>query len=526
MSTKDLEARGRELTARLGAFAKDFEQNESISEAEKETAYKALSEEFAQYESALKRSEGASALAAKLAEGGSGTVLDAKGSAMAKYEMQSPLNRRGLKALAAEVVENEEVAKLFGFKDGFRKRLDAVAELGLKTTGATEGANLMGESVYGSTNPPAGQSGGFMAGAFGPGILPDYRPGVVEQLLYELTIADLISSFATSAPVVSYLSEQVVAATPLPNWSANAQPEMGVSASYPFSSTEFIRSYAQVGKIANAMTLSDEAIADAPTLFNFVQGRLLTGLLRQEEVQLLAGSGTFGASAGDGGVAGLLTFASNFTANSGATAQAGASSASVFTSTPVSASYTLPPAFTGAGVTSQAITFTAGRAVTAAPSSGSGVSAGALALSLNLKDAAVDIELAVFQSPNVHIMHPRTWQLLETAQDANAQFMNTSMFGNVYGVSRGPVKSLWGVPVVTTPLLPPPGAPGSTPGLVITGWFDPQTIQVARRQGVQFQMTNSNESDFVQGRVTLRADSRLGLLCYRPSAFEVTQVFN
>jgi HK97 family phage major capsid protein len=83
----------------------------------------------------------------------------------------------------------------------------------------------------------------------------------------------------------------------------------------------------------------------------------------------------------------------------------------------------------------------------------------------------------------------------------------------VYGVSRGPVKSLWGVPVVTTSLIPK--------GVVLTGWFDAQTVQIARRQGVQVQMTNSNESDFISGKITVRADERLGLLCYRPTAFEL-----
>jgi hypothetical protein len=35
------------------------------------------------------------------------------------------------------------------------------------------------------------------------------------------------------------------------------------------------------------------------------------------------------------------------------------------------------------------------------------------------------------------------------------------------------------------------------------------------------QLTNSNGTDFVQGKVTVRAEERLGLLVYRPSAFEL-----
>jgi HK97 family phage major capsid protein len=385
-------------------------------------------------------------------------------------------------------------SQLFAANEHFgsgRKKVDfGLENLGLKLhNDATESNNVMGEGLDANNSVTASGVGQnpFLGGTFGPGILPDWRPGIVEQLFYKLTIADLISSFATTAPNISYLTESSA------NLQANQTTE---GATFPFSSIELLREYAQIGKIANALTITDEAVSDAPTLFNFVQGRLLLSLQRQEEVQILAASGY-------PGVSGLLSFAGNFTASSstsvyGATSHTGSSIA-------------FPPASTpGAGAVSQTITSLAyGRSV-------AGSTFDPLLVSLNLKDAAVDIELAVFESPTAHIMNPRDWQRLETAQDANQQFMNTSMFGNVYGVSRGPVKSLWGVPVVTTPLMPA--------GTILTGWFDPQTVQIARRQGVQMQMTNSNESDFISGKITVRADERLGLLCYRPTAFQLTYV--
>jgi hypothetical protein len=70
--------------------------------------------------------------------------------------------------------------------------------------------------------------------------------------------------------------------------------------------------------------------------------------------------------------------------------------------------------------------------------------------------------------------------------------------------------------VVTSPLIPLHS--------MLTGWFDPTTIQIARRKGITMQMTNSNGTDFVQGNITCRAESRLGLLCYRPSAFQLIQL--
>lgn len=488
MSTQ-LDAKGRELTQRLASFAKDFTENEAITEDEKETAYKTLQGEFTTWHDARQRSEGCSDMMGKLS--GLGQVLDATtGKSITKYEIDSPFSKHARKALAREAAESPQFAKVFGFNDLSRGKVDTSVELGLKD--ATESANLIGESLYGTSGGAAAGQNPFFAGAFGPGILPDFRPGIVETLLYRLTINDLISSFATTSPNISYLTESTL------NLQANAVVEAGT---YPFSSIEVSRTYAQVGKIANALTISDEAIADAAMLYNFVQGRLLTGLQRQEEVQVLAGLGTNG-----GGVSGLLSFASSFTASA---------SGSIYGATSATgSSIAFPPSGTnGAGVVASTISSLAyGRKVTGV----AGAYPTPLAVSLNLKDAAVDIELAVFESPTAHVMHPRDWQLLETAQDANQQFMNTSMFGNVYGVSRGPVKSLWGVPVVTTPLMPK--------GTILTGWFDAQTVQTARRQGVQMQMTNANESDFIQGKITVRADERLGLLCYRPTAFQLTQL--
>jgi len=483
-STAQLDAKGRELTQRLADFAKDFEQNEAISEDEKETAYTVLQEEFKEWSAQRQRSEGASEMASKLV--GLGDAKDATtGKSVEKFEMASPFTTANRKRLAMEAVSHSDFQAVFGFEKDFRRKVDAAYELGLKDS--SESGTLMGEGVYGSSTPTGVGQNPFLSGAFGPGILPDFRPGIVEQLLYKLTINDLISSFGTNAPNISYLTESLL------NLNANQVAEAGT---FPFSSIEVSRTYAQVGKIANALTISDEAVADAPTLYNFVQGRLLTGLQRQEEVQILAGPGY-------PGVGGLLSFAGSFTASSassiyGATSYTGSSVAFPQAGT------------TGAGVAAQTISSLAyGRKV-----SGGGSYPDPLVVSLNLKDAAVDIELAVFESPTAHIMHPRDWQRLETAQDANSQFMNTSMFGNVYGVSRGPVMSLWGIPVVTTPLMPV--------GTILTGWFDPQTVQLARRQGVQMQMTNTNEADFIQGKITVRADERLGLLCYRPTAFQLT----
>jgi HK97 family phage major capsid protein len=425
--------------------------------------------------------------------GNFGDVKDETGDRAEKWETPSPYSKSAKAAIAKRFVNSINHEKVFSVnpnRDGFRSKFDEAAHIDVKD--ATEAHNIMGEGLYGATGPTAAGQQPFLPGAWGPGIQPDWRPGIVEQLFYQLTINDLFSSFSTTSPNLSYLTESVV------NLTAN---EVAEGATYPFSSVEVARAYAQVGKIANAMSVSDEAIADAPTLFNFVQGRLLMSLQRQEEVQILAGGGYPGA-------AGLLSFASSFTASSAASLQGGATSST--------GTVAFPPAGTnGAGVVAQTIAgLPYGRLITG----GSGVYPTPLAIALHLKDAFVDIELQVFQSPNAVIMHPRDWENLETAQDLNGQFMNGSYFGSNYGVKTTPVKSIWGVPVCTTPLVPK--------GTMLTGWFDPQTAQVARREGIRMQMVNTNGTDFVDGMVTLRAEERFGFLCYRPTAFQLIKLIS
>jgi HK97 family phage major capsid protein len=489
----------RDLQDRLNKTCTD----ETLTAAEKKTALDAIDADSAEVVLQLSNTERGSEMNSKFAkligQGGELRDEDTKKSAP-KWETYNPHTKAARYAMAKNFVQSVDAEKVFAVNpnnDGSRVKFDEVADVkafdGAEFKDATEAHNLMGEGLYGATGPTAAGQQPFLPGAWGPGIQPDWRPGIVEQLFYPLTVGELFDSFATTSPNLSYLTESVV------NLTANQVAE---GATYPFASIEVARTYAQVGKIAQAMTVSDEAIADAPTLFNFVQGRLLMALQRQEEVQILAGGGYPGAE-------GLLGFASSFTASTSASLVGGATSG---TGTNIA----FPAAGTsGAGVVSQTISsLPYGRVITgqhlAYPLP--------LSVALNLKDAFVDIESVVFQSPTAVIMNPRDWQSMETAQDANGQFMNGSFFGYNYGIKTTPVKSIWGVPVCTSWLMPK--------GLMLAGWFSPQTVQVARREGVRMQMVNTNGTDFVEGLVTMRAEERFGFLCYRPTAFELISLVN
>lgn len=492
---------------KLGAWISDIMNDSDKTGAEKSAALDDIQADYDKVTKAIADCEAAQPnrdakaradeMRAKLGGFGDEVVDTKTKKTIERFDVASPYTAANRRSIAHEVLKHRDIEKLFAVKNSGREEYNLNMLVGTKD--ASETNNLMGEGLYGTTGPTAIGQQPFAAGAFGPGILPDWRPGIVEKLFYQLTLGDLITEFSTTSVNVSYLTESTA------NLTANAVAE---SQLYPFSSIALSRTYAEIGKVANAITISDEAIADAPTLFNFVQGRLLFAIRRQEEVQLLAGAWP--------GVGGLMSFAPSFTQSS---------SGSLFGATSTTAPVTFPPSGTaGTGVVAQTInSLQYGRVIPGPSGAPANTYATAVAVAEQLFDAFVDIELQVFQKPNAILMHPRDWQLLRVAKDSNGQYFGGSFFGANYGYGMTvngentlDRQMLWNTPVVTTPLIPQ--------HTILVGWFDPQTIQIARREGIRMQMTNANGTDFVQGNVTVRAEERLGLLVYRPPAFQLIQV--
>lgn len=352
----------------------------------------------------------------------------------------------------------------------------------------------MGEGLFGTTGPtPAGQNP-FLPGAFGPGIQPNFLPGIVQQRFYQLTISDLFTSIPTTSPDITYLVEATA------NFNAAAVAENGL---YPFSSGTFSRVYEQIGKIANAAEFTDEVIRDAPVLFNFLQGRLIEGIQRQEEVQLLAG-------AGYPGVNGLLNRSSGFTIPTAG-----------LTATNVAIPAT--GAIGAAAVPATIPTLTYGRQVKGVGTAGTAPTGQAIAE--GIFSAIIDVELALFFRPNAVIMNPQDWHTIRIAKDANGQYFGGGFFGSNYGYPKDEStnafpggETIWDTRVVQTPACPA--------GTILVGYFGAETAQTVRREGISMQMTNTNGTNFVNGQVTLRAEERVGLMVYRPKAFELIQLAN
>lgn len=109
------------------------------------------------------------------------------------------------------------------------------------------------------------------------------------------------------------------------------------------------------------------------------------------------------------------------------------------------------------------------------------------------------------------VMHPNDYQTMRLSTDANGQYFAGGPFTGAYG-SGGVVEQpgLWGQRTIVTSAIPA--------GTVLVGAFG-TAGQVFRKGGVRVEATNSNENDFVNNLVAIRAEERLALAVYIPTAF-------
>lgn len=123
-----------------------------------------------------------------------------------------------------------------------------------------------------------------------------------------------------------------------------------------------------------------------------------------------------------------------------------------------------------------------------------------------------------FLEPDGIVMHPTDWQTIRLNKDANNQYFGGGPFTGAYGNGTngtdngvlGANEALWGLRVVVTPAI--------AQGTALVGAFG-TAAQVLRRSGITVEMTNSNEDDFKNNLVAIRAEERVGLAVYRPGAF-------
>lgn len=486
-NSAQLKARGNEILAQISAL----EADETLSATEKGARYDAIYGEYEDHQKDVANSERASEMRAALGNPEM-AVKGGDGDSLPQMTCE-PLSHRLVERYSKAVLQNPEYRRIAKAIEGAGEEGSHINRaFSVSKKDATETGNQMGEAFYGST-PAAGLGGSlFPPGAIGPALVPQFLPGFVEQRLYELSVADLWTNMPVDVPVVTYAVQETL------NMQAQATSEGGL---YPFSSTTFERAQETIGKIANAMTVSDETVRDMQQMFTFLQGELVIGVQRQEEVQLLAGSGTYPA------VNGLLARAGSFT-NGGSPA---VTQSATFGNAP------------GAGL----VPITIGSLAYGMNIEGTGATGTpptAAAIANGLLKAMIQVQLQIFFSPNAILMNPLDYFTLRTGVDQNGQYFGGSFFGADYGYQQnvgnsylgGGTNTLWNTRIVQTPTVPQ--------GTVLPGYFGPECSKVLRREGISLEMTNANGTDFVNGKITIRAEERVGLMVQRPLAFQLVAI--
>lgn len=105
--------------------------------------------------------------------------------------------------------------------------------------------------------------------------------------------------------------------------------------------------------------------------------------------------------------------------------------------------------------------------------------------------------------PTHHLIHPLDWQDVRLLRTADGVY--------VYGPpSDAGVDRLWGLPVVQTD--------ADADGTGYTGSFRPDTVSLHERRGIDVQIGFVG-TQFTEGKRTVRADTRVALVWWRPPAF-------
>lgn len=108
-------------------------------------------------------------------------------------------------------------------------------------------------------------------------------------------------------------------------------------------------------------------------------------------------------------------------------------------------------------------------------------------------------------------INPADYQALRLTKDANGQYLAGGPFTGQYGndgiLDNPPI---WGKRTIVTPAI--------AAGTILVG-AGKLGATVYRRGGLSLQATNTNEDDFVNNKITILGEERVGLAVRRPSAF-------
>ncbi len=127
-----------------------------------------------------------------------------------------------------------------------------------------------------------------------------------------------------------------------------------------------------------------------------------------------------------------------------------------------------------------------------------------------LYKAISNIRTNSFIEPDGIVIHPTDWDAIKLSKDANFQYFSGGPMLGQYGNGGMGGDTLWGLPVVVTAAI---AANTALVGAFGTG------AQVFRRNNLTVEASNSHADFFQTNKTAIRAEQRLALAVYRPSAF-------
>lgn len=125
--------------------------------------------------------------------------------------------------------------------------------------------------------------------------------------------------------------------------------------------------------------------------------------------------------------------------------------------------------------------------------------------------ALTKVELATDLVADGIAINPMDYQKLRLSKDGNGQYIAGGPFQGQYG--NGEVldnPAIWGKRTIVTPAI--------AQGTILVG-AGKLGATVYRKGGLSLQATNTNEDDFVNNKITILGEERIGLAVRRPSAF-------
>lgn len=231
----------------LATKAQEVVANRDLTQAEKKTTLDAIEADIKGYAETISLHEQANRLMA-----GGETAPEAK----------SAEERAEVRDFAQQVIES----------DGYKSMISGQSK---GTMVEVKAAATIDEGII-----PAFSGG---AGIGGQLVAPQLLPGIVGLKFQPLTVADLLAQGTTNSSSISYVIESAFQDLTATVSEKGTKPQLDLTLG---------RRQDNVTKIANVAKVTDEMFQDAAQFQSYLSNRMVFGVKRVEEAQLLNGDGT------------------------------------------------------------------------------------------------------------------------------------------------------------------------------------------------------------------------------------------